>query len=245
MLLRRTLAELTELIDKSKQVYPRAFPGAKFKESVKTWVFPSGATALFSYVDQDDDVYRYQGMAFSWIGIDELGHYPSPFVWNYLRSRLRTTDPEIETYMRATANPGGMGGWWIKKMFIDSRLFRLIIDETEKTLALIDFDICEAYSSLVENKTERENIFDMISTEYNLTKEVILNITGEEKLCQRFKKFSRKLNRRSPVLHQAGLEQIKLIKEFRQRNENGDNFDDLIPLLLSINCISSGLGWTG
>ena len=119
LLLRRTLAELTELIDKSKQVYPRAFPGAKFKESIKTWVFPSGATALFSYVDQDDDVYRYQGMAFSWIGIDELGHYPSPFVWNYLRSRLRTTDPEIETYMRATANPGGVGGWWIKKMFID------------------------------------------------------------------------------------------------------------------------------
>ena len=133
----------------------------------------------------------------------------------------------------------------IKKMFTDSRLFRLIIDETEKTLALIDFDICEAYSNLVENKTERENIFNMISAEYNLTKEVVLNITGEEKLCQRFKKFSRKLNRRSPVLHQAGLEQIKLIKEFRQRNENGDNIDDLIPLLLSINCISSGLGWTG
>ena len=133
----------------------------------------------------------------------------------------------------------------IKKMFIDSRLFRLIIDETEKTLALIDFDICEAYSCLVENKTEREKIFNMIFDEYNLTKAVILNITGQEKLCQRFKKFSRKLNRRSPVLHQAGLEQIKLIKEFRQRNEGDDNPDDLIPLLLSINCISSGLGWTG
>ena len=119
LLLRRTLAELTELIDKSKQIYPRAFPSARFKESTKTWIFPSGATALFSYVDQDDDVYRYQGMAFTWIGIDELGHYPTPFVWNYLRSRLRTTDTSIDTYMRATANPGGAGGHWIKKMFID------------------------------------------------------------------------------------------------------------------------------
>ena len=130
-------------------------------------------------------------------------------------------------------------------MFINSRLFRLIIDETEKTLALIDFDICKAYSTLVENKTEGEKIFNMIFDEYNLTKEVILNITGQERLCQRFKKFSRKLNRRSPVLHQAGLEQIKLIKEFRQRNGSDNNSDDLIPLLLSINCISSGLGWTG
>jgi len=144
-----------------------------------------------------------------------------------------------------TSKHGDGGDKLIKKMFIDSRLFRLIIDETEKTLALIDFDICEAYSCLVENKTEREKIFNMIFDEYNLTKAVILNITGQEKLCQRFKKFSRKLNRRSPVLHQAGLEQIKLIKEFRQRNEGDDNPDDLIPLLLSINCISSGLGWTG
>jgi phosphoenolpyruvate carboxylase len=46
------------------------------------------------------------------------------------------------------------------------------------------------------------------------------------------------------VLHQAGLEQVKLIRESRQRNK-GDDTDDLIPLLLSINCISSGLGWTG
>jgi len=119
LLLRRTLGELTELIDQSRRIYPRAFPGSKFKESKSTWAFSSGATATFSYVDKDSDVTRYQGQSFSWIGIDELGHYPSPYVWNYLRSRLRTTDPDIKTYMRASANPGGMGGWWIKKMFID------------------------------------------------------------------------------------------------------------------------------
>jgi len=119
LLLRRTLPELTELIDKSKQIYTKAFPKARFKESTKTWEFPSGAKALFSYVDKDDDVYRYQGQSFTWIGIDELGHYPTPYVWNYLRSRLRTTDPKIETYMRASSNPGGSGGWWVKRMFID------------------------------------------------------------------------------------------------------------------------------
>jgi len=44
LLLRRTLDELTELISKSKQLYPKAFPGAVFRESKSTWVFPSGAT---------------------------------------------------------------------------------------------------------------------------------------------------------------------------------------------------------
>jgi len=108
LLLRRTLAELTELIDSSRKLYAKAFPGAVFKESKSTWHFPSGATALFSYVDKDSDVTRYQGQAFTWIGVDELGHYPSPYVWNYLRSRLRTTDPKIDTYMRASSNPGGV-----------------------------------------------------------------------------------------------------------------------------------------
>ena len=119
LLLRRTLAELTELVDQSRKLYPKAFPGAIFRESKNTWSFPSGATALFSYVDKDNDVTRYQGQSFTWIGVDELGQYPTPNHWNYLRSRLRTTDPEIQTYMRASANPGGVGGWWLKKMFVD------------------------------------------------------------------------------------------------------------------------------
>ena len=119
ILLRRTLDELTELIDKSKQLYPKAFPGAVFKESKSMWIFPSGATAWFSYLDRDKDVTRYQGQAFNWIGIDEITHYPTPYVWEYLRSRLRTTNPEIKAYMRCTTNPGGVGGWWVKKMYID------------------------------------------------------------------------------------------------------------------------------
>jgi hypothetical protein len=121
LLLRRTLDELTELISKSKQLYPKAFPGAVFRESKSTWVFPSGATIWFSYLDKDNDVTRYQGQAFNWIAIDEITQYPTPYVWEYLRSRLRSTDSELSANlsMRCTANPGGVGGWWVKKMYID------------------------------------------------------------------------------------------------------------------------------
>ena len=119
LLLRRTLPELTELIDKSRQLYTKAVPGAVFKQAKSTWEFPSGAKIWFSYVDDDRDVTRYQGQAFNWIGIDEITQYPTPYVWNYLRSRLRSTDPKLGLYMRCTANPGGVGGWWVKKMYID------------------------------------------------------------------------------------------------------------------------------
>jgi len=120
LILRRSMPELREMIDKSRELYPQAFPGAKFREVEKLWNFPSGAKIEFGFLERDADVYRYQGQAYSWIGFDEITHLPTEFSWNYLASRLRTTDPEIKTYLRCTANPGGVGSHWVKKRYVDS-----------------------------------------------------------------------------------------------------------------------------
>ena len=119
LILRRTMPELRELIDKSRELYPRAFPGAKFREVEKVWNFPSGAKIEFGFLERDADVYRYQGQSYSWIGFDEITHLPTEFGWNYLSSRLRTTDSEIMPYLRCTANPGGVGAHWVKKRYVD------------------------------------------------------------------------------------------------------------------------------
>ena len=119
LILRRSMPELRELIDKSRELYPQAFPGCKFREVEKVWNFPSGAKIEFGFLERDADVYRYQGQAYSWIGFDEITHLPTEFGWNYLASRLRTTDPEIETYLRCTANPGGVGAHWVKKRYVE------------------------------------------------------------------------------------------------------------------------------
>lgn len=120
LILRRSMPELRELIDKSRELYPQAFPGCKFREVEKVWNFPSGAKIEFGFLERDADVYRYQGQAYSWIGFDEITHLPTEFGWNYLASRLRTTDPEIKTYLRCTANPGGIGASWVKKRYVDA-----------------------------------------------------------------------------------------------------------------------------
>ena len=77
LLVRRSTEELRELISVSKELYPKAIPGIKFMERDKTWVAPSGATLWMSYLDRDDDVMRYQGQAFNWIGFDELTQWPT------------------------------------------------------------------------------------------------------------------------------------------------------------------------
>ena len=60
---------------------------------------------------------RYQGQAYDFIGFDELTH----FTWDeysYLFSRNRPNGPGTRVYIRASANPGGVGHGWVKERFV-------------------------------------------------------------------------------------------------------------------------------
>jgi hypothetical protein len=119
LILRRTMPELRDMIAKSQQMYSKAFPGARWRDQDKEWRFPSGARIEFGYAENTQDALRYQGQSYTAIYVDELPQYPSPDVWNFLRSSLRSVDPEIPAVMRATGNPGNVGSPWVKAMFID------------------------------------------------------------------------------------------------------------------------------
>jgi len=131
LLLRHTTEELRELIFKSQELYPKIWPGIKWSERKMQWTAPSGARLWMSYLDRDEDVLRYQGLAFSWIGFDELTQWATPYAWNYMRSRLRSTAPDLPIFMRATTNPGGRGHHWVKKMFIDPAPYGTTFDATD------------------------------------------------------------------------------------------------------------------
>ena len=120
LLVRHTTEELRELIQKSQELYPKAVPGIKWSERKSQWISPRGGRLWMSYLDKDMDVTRYQGQAFNWIGFDELTQWPTPYAWDYMRSRLRSAhSSNLGLYMRGTTNPGGAGHQWVKKMFID------------------------------------------------------------------------------------------------------------------------------
>ena len=119
LLIRRSMPELRDMINHSQRLYSQAFPNAKWREQEKEWRFPSGARIEFGYAENLTDVLRYQGQSYTWIGIDELPQYPTPEIYNFLRSSLRSVDPDIPVYMRATGNPGNVGSLWVKEMFVD------------------------------------------------------------------------------------------------------------------------------
>lgn len=144
LILRRTNDELRELIWKSQMLYPRAFPGAKWSSKQSTWTFPAGGHLWFTYLERDEDVLRYQGQSFCYIGFDELTQHPTAFPWNYMRSRLRVdADSGLPKMMRATTNPGGPGHGWVKQMFIDPAPYGQAFgarDDNGETLLVPDGD---------------------------------------------------------------------------------------------------------
>jgi len=118
LILRRTFAELAlpeAIMATSKEWLARS--DAKWNEQEKTWRFPSGATLTFGYLEKSDDVYRYQGSAYQYVGYDELTQFEE-FVYTYLFSRVRRTkDHDVPIRIRSASNPGGRGHAWVLKRF--------------------------------------------------------------------------------------------------------------------------------
>ena len=140
---------------------------------------------------------------------------------------------------------GQRGSALLDRMFTESRLFRLIVDEVEKTLTYVDLDIAREYAELVPDPAVRSNILGMVEEEYHRTVEAVLRISGGKELVERYPRFRRRLARRLPTINQVSRQQIELLRRFRESGGDKTQEEQLSALLLSINCIAAGFGATG
>ena len=140
---------------------------------------------------------------------------------------------------------GERGSNLLSRMFRDSRLFRLIVDEVEKTLSYVDIGIAREYAALVAEQEVRDPVFAMIEEEYQRSVEAVLRISGGKTLAERFPRFRRRLARRLPTINQVSRQQIELVRRFRESGGDRSQEEQLSALLLSINCIAAGFGATG
>lgn len=117
LILRKTYPQLSEMVDRSREIYSPAFPDARFNDQKHCWTFPSGAKIYFGAMQHTKDRTNYQGKRYDFIDFDELTH----FTWDeysYLFSRNRPNGTGTRCYIRAQANPGGIGHGWVKERFI-------------------------------------------------------------------------------------------------------------------------------
>jgi len=119
ILFRRTYPELEEtLIQKTMEFYPEGI--GRYVETKRKYEFINGSVLLFRYLEHKNDVLRYQGAEFDYIGFDELTHFDE-FQFQYMKSRLRGTKG-YPKYIRCTANPDPKNptkNKWVKEYFVD------------------------------------------------------------------------------------------------------------------------------
>lgn len=112
IIFRRTFPELEgQVIPKSREWYPHC--GGRYNAVQHCWYFPSGARIHFGHLQHEDDVYRYQGWEFAYVGFDELTSFTER-QYTYLLSRARSA-AGIPVRIRAATNPGGEGHEWVMR----------------------------------------------------------------------------------------------------------------------------------
>ncbi|AGT09825.1 phosphoenolpyruvate carboxylase [Paracoccus aminophilus] len=127
------------------------------------------------------------------------------------------------------------------RMFEKSRIFRLIVDEVEKSLFHADLDIGAQYATLVADPAVRDDIFGRIRKEYDASREAIMFLNGGTPIGERFPMMSATFGRVQADLARVHDLQIRLLHDYRDRPGR----DILVPLMQTMNCISTALGWTG
>lgn len=104
------------LWDQSCEIYPRV--GGKGSKHHLLWRFPSGATVKMSHMEDEANMYDWQGSQLSFVGFDELAGHFSEASFFYMLSRLRSMTG-LRPLCRATTNP--FPGWVARlvEWFID------------------------------------------------------------------------------------------------------------------------------
>jgi phosphoenolpyruvate carboxylase len=120
--------------------------------------------------------------------------------------------------------------------------FAALLSNAEMALAKADLAIGERYADLVEDVSLRDAIWEPIRAEYARTCELVLAITGQERLLDRAPVLQRSIERRNPYVDPLSFIQVELLRRLRA----GDPSEQLTrAMLLTINGIAGGLRNTG
>ncbi|MVO99970.1 phosphoenolpyruvate carboxylase [Paenibacillus lutrae] len=134
----------------------------------------------------------------------------------------------------------------LKDMYENWSFFRSMIDGLQMALAKADLLIAKEYGSLLKESDIADRIYELISTEYNLTSELILKITGQQEILDNVPVIQESIRLRNPYVDPLSYLQVDLLKELRAiRETDQDDAFLLREVLLTINGIAAGLRNTG
>jgi phosphoenolpyruvate carboxylase len=122
--------------------------------------------------------------------------------------------------------------------------FDALLGNAELALAKADLAIAERYVDLVDAEL-RKRVWSRIRAEYDLTRDLLLEVTGQARLLDREPVLQRSIERRNPYVDPLSFIQIDLMDRLRRLAAQDPPDDLLRAILLTINGIAGGLKNTG
>ncbi len=120
--------------------------------------------------------------------------------------------------------------------------FDALLGNAELALAKADLAIADRYVALVDDPELRDRIWPRIRAEYELTRDLLLAVTGQVQLLDRDPFLQRSVARRNPYVDPLSFIQVELLRRLR-RDPSSESL--LRAVLLTVNGIAGGLKNTG
>jgi len=174
-------------------------------------------------------------------GIGDLRAIPWVFGWMQSRHVLPAWFGVGYALQRFIAgDPANLG--LLQAMMRDFPLFNDLIGNVEMGMAKADLAIAAHYAELVSDAGLRSRVFAMIAEEFERTRSMILDVSGQTCLLENNQVLARSIRLRNPYVDPMSLIQVELLR----RKRAGDLGEDLdYALAATINGIAAGLRNTG
>jgi phosphoenolpyruvate carboxylase len=135
----------------------------------------------------------------------------------------------------------------LHEMYQGWPLFKTLLDNAEMSLIKADMGIASLYVDLVPDKTLADEIFTSIREEYDLTREIVLSISGHASLLDGEPITQNAVLLRNPYVDPLNYIQVEMLRRIRaltdQEGEEAESTREVIAI--TINGIAAGLRNTG
>ena len=174
-------------------------------------------------------------------GLSDLRAIPWVFGWMQSRHVLPAwfgVGFALERFAAKSADNAEL----LEKLMNQFPLFTDLVANVEIGLAKADLAIARLYAGLVSDTALRERVFSMLFEEFELTRQVVLRLTGQTTLLEKNPVLARSIRLRNPYVDPLSLIQVELLHR-KRRGEDNDNLN--YALAATINGIAAGLRNTG
>jgi phosphoenolpyruvate carboxylase len=166
-----------------------------------------------------------------------------PWVFGWIQSRHGLPGwYGVGSALQSFAGRGTAEAKLLTEMMQAFPFFSDLIRNVELTLAKVDLPLASLYSELVPDIALRERVFALVANEFERTKSMILQITGQTRLLENNSAQARSLQLRAPYVDPLCYIQIELL---RRKRSGAANADLDYVLAATISGIAAGLRNTG